>query len=953
MNKNILLSGVLMLLSSTATFAQSETEKNIVLLGAQKMSIGFTDTTFYVPILANQELKVESSADWIVPTIENNKRLKVKVATNLNAVDRSTSISISTKDGSMTRTFTIDQEREGWADYIPTDDKIKVASATASDSQSGEGIERTYDGNVSTLWHSPYNNNQGGGFPFELTYNFKDVDQIDYLRYVPRTSGGSNGNFKEVEIYVKCQGDTEYKKAYTGDWGGKGVAKDVAFDTPLKNPVSIKFKVLSGENNFASCAEMEFYKKKADDPNTAIFADELWSSLKPGTTQDEVNALTNPYAKFVAQQLLDDPTGFVKGRIQEYVCRLSPEAQSDLLNAPGKYYDHLQGVTGININKGVHGIAVSGLPDGESLTLKVVAWFPQELNSEGNGSDPAEYSYTLRNGINNIEYTSDYDGLAYIAYYSDQYPVDHDKYPNVKVHFINGIVNGYLSPDRSNEELDAVLRNATNRCIDLVGEKVHSVWQTSGVLNYCKDTTGVNPGYVQYMNVLDSLVDWEHELLGLKKYNRVPDNRTMAYVNYKYYMFQGYYGVSFKYDTESRVLNCKTITKNDGDAIWGLSHEWGHQHQMTPYFCWTGLSESSNNMNSCENVLRMGYKGYKKDANGDYELNWDGTKIDQGAGRIESAWVEAYKYLIAGENTQGDKAYIYVGQGHGDYKKTTVNNKDVYEEVGYPNGAYVYEAKNTGKNQIPEGRYRAYENKSRYSWCKEIQDLAEKQYNDMKDAKGVMRLPSIQEDALHALSTHDLYVEANTAAYYMLHNYFSFMAKGTADYKPDYQKDVYEALRRNDEPNGSNIEPGKTKVDKYELLAQAQNNNRNGAYEKFIAAYPNSVWTKNGYIQKTSQWTNNSVPFIFNYVRKASQICGYNLFHYFDKMGFFREAVMCIDDYGLKDYAMTKAMRDEFEEDMKQLNLPMLGDDKIEIITHADLPVYKTPNFPNAPVTKK
>lgn len=91
-----------MLLSSTATFAQSETEKNIVLLGAQKMSIGFTDTTFYVPILANQELKVESSADWIVPTIENNKRLKVKVATNLNAVDRSTSISISTKDGSMT-----------------------------------------------------------------------------------------------------------------------------------------------------------------------------------------------------------------------------------------------------------------------------------------------------------------------------------------------------------------------------------------------------------------------------------------------------------------------------------------------------------------------------------------------------------------------------------------------------------------------------------------------------------------------------------------------------------------------------------------------------------------------------------------------------------------------------------------------------------------------------------
>lgn len=935
MNKNILFSGVLMLLSSTATFAQSAAEKNMLLLGAQKMSIGFTDTTFFVPVMTNQELKVESAADWAVPTIENNKRLKVKVAANTNAEDRSTSISVSSKDGSMTRTFTIDQARESWANYIPKDDKVKVASASASDSQGGEGIERTYDGNLSTLWHSPYNNNAGGGFPFILTYNFKDVDQIDYLRYIPRTSGGNNGNFQQVEIYVKCEGDSEYKKAYTGDWGGKGTSKDVVFDTPLKNPVSIQFKVLSGANNFASCAEMEFYKTKADDPNTAIFANDLWSSLKPGTTQDDVNALTNPYAKFVAQQLLEDSVAFTKGRVQEYVCRLSPETQSDLLNAPGKYYDHLQGVTGININKGTHGIAVSGLPSGEALTLKVVAWFPQELNSEGNGGGPVEYSYTLRNGINNIEYTSDYDGLAYIAYYSDQYPVDHKKYPNVKVHFINGLVNGYLTPDRKNEELETVLRNAKNRCIDLVGKKVHSVWQVNGMLNYCKDTTGVNPGYVQYINILDSLVDWEHELLGLKKYNRVPDNRTMAYVNYTYYMFQGFYGVSFKYDTESRVLNCKTITKNDGDAIWGLSHEWGHQHQMTPYFCWTGLSESSNNMNSCENVLRMGYHD------------------DHHAGRIRSAWNEVYKYLITGTNTQGGEAYIYVGQGHGNYKKTTVNNKDHYEEVGYPNGAYVYEATNTGKNQIPEGRYRAYENQNRYSWCKEIQDLAKKQYDDLKDSKGVMRLPSVEEDPLHALSTHELYVEANTAAYYMLHNYFSFIAKGTADYKPDYQKDVYEALRRNDEPNGSDIEPGKTQVDKYELLAQAQNNNRNDAYEKFKAAYPNSVWIKNGYILPTSQWTNNSVPFIFNYVRKASQICGYNLFHYFDKMGFFREAVMCIDDYGLKDYAMTKAMRDEFEEDMKSLNLPMLGDDKIEIITHADLPVYKTPNFPNAPVTKK
>lgn len=631
MNKNILFAGVLALLSTSTALAQNATDKNIVLLGAQKMSVGYTDTTFFVPVLTNQELEVKSSSDWVTPTIEN-KRLKIKVATNNVAMDRNATITISSKDGAMARTFKVDQDREGYAAFVPTDEKVKVASATASDSQSGEGIERTYDGDVSTLWHSPYNNNQGGGFPFTLTYNFKNVDHIDYLRYVPRTSGGSNGNFNEVEIYVKCAGDTDYKQVYKGSWGGKSSSRDVSFETPLKNPESIQFKILSGSGNFASCAEMEFYQKKADDPNTAIFASDLCDALKEGVTQDEINALTNPFCKFVAQQLYSNKAEFTKDRIQEYTCRLSPEAQSDLLKAPGKYYDHLQGVTGININKGTHAIAVSGLPDGESLTLKVVAWFPQELNAEGNGGGPVEYSYTLHNGLNSIEYKSDYDGLAYIAYYSDTYPVDHAKYPNVKVHFINGNVNGYLTPDKTNEELDVILKNAKNRCIDLVGSKVHSVWQASGMRNYCKALDGTSKGYVQFMNVLDTLVDWEHHLLGLKKYNRVPDNRTMAYVNYTYYMFQGYYGVSFKYDCESRVLNCKTIMKNDGDAIWGLSHEWGHQHQMQPYFCWAGLGESSNNMNSCENVLRMGYHD------------------DWHAGRIKGAWESAYNSFFVNVN---------------------------------------------------------------------------------------------------------------------------------------------------------------------------------------------------------------------------------------------------------------------------------------------------------------
>ena len=884
MNRNILFAGVLALLSTSTVLAQNATEKNVLLLGTQDMSVDYRDTTVYVPVLTNQELEIKAAPDWVTPSITGNK-LKLVVQSNMNPEDRSGVISVATKNGAMERSFSVEQNREGLAVYIPTDDKVAIASASASDSQPGEGIARTYDDNLSTLWHSPYTDTK---FPITLTYNFEDVDQIDYVHYIPRSDSETNGNFDQVEIYVKCAADTEYRKVYTGAWGGKSVSRDVVFPEPLKNPVSVQFKVYSGSNGFASCAEMQFFKKKAQDPNTAIFANDLWDSLVDGTTQKDIDALTNPLCKFVAQQLLDNKAEFTKDRIQEYTCRLSPESQSDLLKAPGKYYDHFQGVTGINITKGKHAIAVSGLPENEVLPLKVVAWFAKELNEEGIGGGPAAYSFSLHNGINLIDYPSEYDGLAYVAYYSDEYPVDYTKYPNVKVHFINGSVNGYLSSDRTNEELDQVLANAKNRCIDLVGSKVHSVWQTSGMRNYCKASDGTSKGYVQFMNLLDSLVDWEHELIGLKKYNRVPDNRTMAYVNYTYYMFQGNYGVSFMYDQESRVLNCKTLMYNDGDAIWGLSHEWGHQHQMQPYFCWAGLGESSNNMNSCENVLRMGYHD------------------DHHAGRIKNAWLGAYATFF-----------------------TNVND-----------------------TATSENRMRAYNYiDSHFYWSKEVQNELKAQYEKYyKDGRWV--IPSLAEDPEHAISTNEVNVEQNTAPFYMLHNYFSYVSKDKS--KKDFQLDLYESLRQNDNENGSSVEimpdgTRKSEVDKYELIASAQNTVK-GKLAELKEKYPETCWLK--YLSESSNCWQNSVPFIFNYIRKASLISGYNLYDYFDKFGFMRTIIMSIGDYGDKDYAMMQDMKDEFKKDMDDLGLKEVTPEMMEEMAHSSLPVYATPTIPKEPVKK-
>lgn len=375
-----------------------------------------------------------------------------------------------------------------------------------------------------------------------------------------------------------------------------------------------------------------------------VFADEMLSGLKPDVTQDRINAMHYDLFRLVAQEMFDGVYD-TKYRLASYKCYTSPQTLSAAWNAPGKHYDQLAGVTGINIKKGSNAVIVSGIPEGLTVQLCVTAWYEGKDGGSFDGGNPQLFYYTLKNGLNVFEYNFDYDGLAYICYYAP----DSSQYPDLQAHFVRGQVNGYLSPDKTNEEMYELCANAKNVCMDLLGTKVHSVWTSKGLRDYCKASDGTSLGYRQYMNVLDSLIAWEHRALGFEKYNRLPDTRTLAYTNYTYYMFQGGLGVSFHHDQEQRVLNCRTLMYNDDDAIWGLSHEWGHQHQMKPYFCWAGMSEVTNNVFSYYNIMAMGYTRSDKirawpEGRRLFIENVNSSGSSKAYGFNSSARYEAYKY---------------------------------------------------------------------------------------------------------------------------------------------------------------------------------------------------------------------------------------------------------------------------------------------------------------------
>ena len=871
-----------------------------VIVAPHSQSVSYSERTLCYDITSNVDYTVTSDADWVSVRKADNGVVYVHVQYNKLGEERTAHVVFANEDSKLSETLTITQSRNESFKELPKDIQVSVASATANTTNSGYGIEKTYDNNESTFWHSQW---QPSNFvvsetnPAILTYNFKNVDHIDYIEYVTRQDGNSNGNFGKVAVYAKCGSETTYTLITTVDLGNSG--GPIALGTTgLDDVKSIQLKVLSAANNNASCAEMRFmkYNSEAVDYN-ALFTDNSMSALKEGVTKEQIQTIKYDFIRDLALGLLDK--SYDKNyRVGEYTAKLSYVTQSNIWNAPDKYYDQRQGVTGINITKGQHAIAVSGLPEGKSVPMIVTAWYVGKDGSNFDGGNPQSFSYSLHNGLNFVNYNFDYDGLAYICYYADANP---ELQPKLTVHFINGDVNGYLSQDKTNDEMHELTANAKNVCMDVLGKKVHSVWTSEGLHKYCKATDGTSIGYRQYMNVLDSLIQWEHDLLGFKKYNSEPDNRTMAYTNYTYYMFQGGFGVSFHHNQESRVLNCKTLVYNDNDAIWGLSHEWGHQHQMHPYFCWAGMSEVTNNMNSYYNVMKMGYH--------------TSDKIN--------AWPTARKHFI----------------------QDNINDIEVSGPVAKKdNGSY-----DVGKGDMVVGR--------RFSRTRRLAFLNKHLMNNAAlrqicESMSDSTVTTYAKNPAHALHISEVGVGETLCPFVMLYNYF------TTHGKPDFAPDWYEALRQTDDVNGgSSIEKAKG-FDKYELVAAVQNNNKNGLYSKLVELYPNSCWVKSGYVNERSTQWENSMPYVLNYIRKTSRLSGYNLLPYFDHWGFLRQVALYIGDYGNKWQCFNKEMYDEFKADMDALvadgTLKAMPDGMVEEISNSvDLfdSGYKdfgtTPTFPN------
>lgn len=449
---------------------------------------------------------------------------------------------------------------------LTSDQKQTIFSGSSSSFQSGFNINKSFDGDMTTLYHSNYN---GGGFPINLNYNFSNVDKIDYLIYRPRNDSGTDGLFQNTEIwYSTIKSPTTFIKVCNFNFGCSPNDTKVVFPSSILTPATIRIIVNSGFNNFASCAEMEFYSYSLGNnfPDT-IFQDSICSGIKANVKQTDIDGMVDGFYKNLAQCMFNGTYKFTN-RIQTYVPYPNVDSTASALKT--NTYSQFENATGIHFENNSKAVILVGNTYGQSISLKVFDYGTQ-----------TSINYPLFSGMNNINISA--KGLGYIDYYSDNYA----SLKPIKIHITSGKINGCFDVQTSTaDSWKTLLLNTVDSMINLKGKYIDMLYPVLMLKQYTDDGK-------KLMQVYDSIVHVEQGLMGLYKYNKVPKNHMYAEADnnqWNWYQQDGL-GAHFSGGCDA---TCRLATLD----YWGIAHELGHVNQIVPALRWAGTTEVTNNIYS-------------------------------------------------------------------------------------------------------------------------------------------------------------------------------------------------------------------------------------------------------------------------------------------------------------------------------------------------------------------
>ena len=447
---------------------------------------------------------------------------------------------------------------------------ILAGGSTASSFEPGEDISGSFDNDLNTLYHSSYGNTV---LPVVLNYRLDGLTKIDYLRYIPRSDGGSNGNFGNVSISYNTLADTIFKNLMDFNFDQSGLPVAVHFPIPI-TPLNVRLTVANGVGDFVSCAEMEFYTSGSADSTILfgnIFSNELYSALYPTVSQMDIDTISSPFYQALAQCIFDG-SYVSRYRVQSFEVYQTLSSIERTLKIG--QYDIFENSTGIAFPPGEKiALFARNIPSSTTVYLTV-----KDFSTQLNG--PVSY-YALHNGLNVFDGAN--SGLGYINYFNNDTSL-----LDVEINIASGKINGYFDRETStNAEWPDLLVGTAYPVIDIRGKYAHLVQEKAAL-------RGGSPFDAQKLiGKYDTIIQHERMLMGLFKYNKSPKNRQLAYGSHGGGYYAGGLGVNLDLDWgEENLVDPERLD------LWGIPHEFGHINQIRPDLYWIGTTEVTNNIYS-------------------------------------------------------------------------------------------------------------------------------------------------------------------------------------------------------------------------------------------------------------------------------------------------------------------------------------------------------------------
>lgn len=330
-------------------------------------------------------------------------------------------------------------------------------------------------------------------------------------------------------------------------------------------------------------AQGNSYSTQAITNDLAYFADWTASGLAAGFKSKQLKEFRSPLMRQLAGTMMED------GYHPQYLLRAyKPVASARVLEQKLKLhsgYSLYENITGVYLEQGENVVLVGDL-HGRNIRLLIPDWTRQPTPGFKPSSDPAGWglkkqTIDLKEGVNVIYVEK--AGNVYLDYFAD----DPESAPAVTLHFVTGKENGYFDAEKqSNEEWNRLLDHAVSPILDVKTKYMQLAYPVEYLkkFNYGKGK--------ELAEAYDRIMYEQYRFCGALKYNRIPDKRILARVNYNYFMFRDGDGVAFYGDDGTM----KSALGPDISKDWGVNHEIGHVMQPSPQLTWGGMTEVSNNL---------------------------------------------------------------------------------------------------------------------------------------------------------------------------------------------------------------------------------------------------------------------------------------------------------------------------------------------------------------------